>query len=274
MKIKDYFLSGETFELRETSIPGILKTYPVPENLDKYYESKNYISHYQDTGSLKEKLYKIFQRFNFNYKRNILNKNLQTGTTVLDYGCGAGEFLKFIEKEFKTFGFEPNTDARDATSKKLHETTLVSDLNELEDSSLDAITLWHVLEHIENQQEIFENFYKKLKSGGILIIAVPNPNSYDALHYGKFWAAYDVPRHLYHFTKKGMENFVKGNEEKWHLKKIRPLHLDSYYISLISEKYKKNPLFFIFGLIHGAISNFKASKTNEFSSLIYIIEKK
>ena len=115
-------------------------------------------------------------------------------------------------------------------------------------------------------------FYNKLKTKGLLIIAVPNHTSYDAEYYKEFWAAYDVPRHVYHFSKSGMEKLF--NSEKWEMKKIKPLLLDSYYISILSEKYKKNPLFWLRGGIVGAISNFKASKTGEFSSLIYIIEKK
>lgn len=272
MKIKDHFLTQENFEIVETEIPGILRTTPLPHNLDKYYESKDYISHHQDSGSLKEKLYKFIQRFNLNYKRNILAKELFLHAKVLDYGCGAGEFLKFIEDDFKTYGIEPNQLARNAAIKKVAKTQILSNLDSIEDDTLDAITLWHVLEHIDNQQDILNIFYKKLKTNGLLIIAVPNHTSFDAQHYGKFWAAYDVPRHVFHFSKSGMEKLM--NNEKWHLKKIKPLHLDAFYISMLSEKYKKSPLFWFKGMFYGAISNFKAVKSGEFSSLVYLVEKK
>lgn len=271
MKVKDLFLSQETFELTETNIPGILKTFPVPTNLEKYYESKEYISHHQDSGSLKEKIYKFAQSFNLNYKRNIVAKETFKNARVLDFGCGAGQFIKYIEDDFETFGFEPNKDARNAALRKVKKTKIISDINEVEDNSIDVITLWHVFEHIDNQEYILNLFYNKLKSNGLLIIAVPNHTSYDAHYYKEFWAAYDVPRHVFHFSKKGMEKLF--NNENWKLKKIKPLLLDSYYISLVSEKYKKNPFSWIKGGIVGAISNFKASKTGEFSSLIYIIEK-
>ncbi|KMQ71407.1 class I SAM-dependent methyltransferase [Chryseobacterium koreense] len=272
MKIKDHFLTQEEFEVVETEIPGVLQTTPLPENLDKYYESKDYISHHQDSGTLKEKLYKFLQGFNLNYKRNILAKELFLHAKVLDYGCGAGEFLKYIEDDFTTFGIEPNQSAQNAAIKKLSKTKILHDLSTIEDESLDAITLWHVLEHIENQQYILDKFYKKLKTNGLLIIAVPNQSSFDAKHYGKFWAAYDVPRHVFHFSKSGMKKLM--NNENWNLKKIKPLHLDAFYISMLSEKYKKSPLFWIKGMIYGAISNFKAIKSGEFSSLIYVIGKK
>lgn len=272
MKIKDHFLSGEEFNIEETNIAGIWKTTPLPSNLAPYYESENYISHHQDSGSLKEKIYKFLQKFNLNYKYNTLSKKLFRGAKVLDYGCGAGEFVKFIEEDFTTFGYEPNTDAQKSAALKTNKTTFFTSISEIENDSLDAITLWHVLEHIDNQEYILDLFYKKLKTNSLLIIAVPNPTSFDAQHYKEFWAAYDVPRHIYHFSRNGMQRLM--NNEKWKIEKIKPLLLDSFYISMLSEKYKKSPIFWLKGFVYGAISNFKASKTGEFSSLIYIIRKK
>ncbi|MBW8358771.1 MAG: class I SAM-dependent methyltransferase [Weeksellaceae bacterium] len=272
MKIKDHFLTQETFEIVETGTKGVFRTKPVPEDLSRYYESTDYISHHQDSGSLKEKLYKVLQRFNLNYKRNILAQEVNKNAKVLDYGCGAGEFLKFIEDDFNTVGFEPNESARSFAADKIGKASIVNDIHTLEDKSLDAITLWHVFEHIDNQEDMLKYFHNKLNNNGLLIIAVPNPTSDDARRYGEYWAAYDVPRHVYHFTKAGMENLM--NNDKWKIKKIKPLLLDSFYISMLSEKYKKSPAFCIRGMIFGAISNFKAIKNGEFSSLIYIIEKK
>ncbi len=281
MKIKDHFLSQELFEIKETETKGVFRTFPVPTDLDKYYESEDYISHHQDSGSLKEKIYKFAQSFNLNYKRNILVDNIRQNrlqskdaspVQVLDYGCGAGEFVKYIENDFSVLGFEPNESARNAAIKKASKAKIINDIHSIENETLDAITLWHVFEHIDNQSVALSQFYNKLKNNGLLIIAVPNPTSDDATRYKEFWAAYDVPRHIYHFSKSGMENLM--NNENWKLKKIKPLLLDSYYISILSEKYKKSPLFWLKGLFYGAISNLKASKSGEFSSLIYIIEKK
>ena len=272
MKVKDHFLTGEEFELVETQIKGIYKTTPLPSNLSKYYESKDYISHHQDSGSLKEKIYKFLQGFNLNFKRNLLAKEIGINLKILDYGCGAGEFVKFIEEEYITFGYEPNESARNAAKAKAKKTEFISSLDEIEDNSLDAITLWHVFEHVENQQDILNTFYKKLKNNGLLVLAVPNHTSYDGQKYKEYWAAYDVPRHIWHFSKSGMEKLM--NNKQWRLKKIKPLLLDSYYISLLSEKYKKSPLFWIKGFIFGAISNLKATKSGEFSSLVYLIEKR
>lgn len=272
MKVKDFFLTNEEFDILPTEIKGVLKTSPIPPNLDKYYESIDYISHHQDKGGLKEKIYKKAQYFNLNYKRNIVAKETFREAKVLDYGCGAGEFIKFIEEDFTTYGYEPNPNARKFARSKTSKTQFIDSLEDIENNSLDIITLWHVFEHIENQDDILNKFYNKLNTNGLLIIAVPNHTSYDAQYYKEHWAAYDVPRHLYHFSQKGMFNFFKN--KNWKIKKVKPLLLDSFYISILSEKYKKNPLFWLKGGIIGAISNFKASKNNEFSSLIYIIEKK
>ena len=272
MKIKDHFLTQEIFTIEETSTKGVFRTQNLPSNLDQYYESTEYISHHQDSGSFKEKLYKFLQGFNLKYKRNILKDRLNFGTYILDYGCGAGEFLKYIENDYVTFGLEPNESARNFARQKLSKTKIIGEISDIENNSLDAITLWHVFEHIDNQQEMLNLFHNKLKTNGLLIIAVPNPTSYDAKKYKESWAAYDVPRHIYHFSKKGMENLM--NNKDWKIKKVKPLLLDSFYISMLSEKYRKSTLHWFKGLVFGAISNFKALKTGEFSSLIYIIEKK
>ncbi|WP_026315479.1 class I SAM-dependent methyltransferase [Riemerella columbina] len=274
MKVKDHFLTQEFFEIKETPINGILKTYPIPKDLGKYYESEKYISHHQDNNSLKEKVYKFIQKFNLKYKAKIIKENINTNTKdikVLDYGCGAGEFIKFIEQDYITYGFEPNDQARAFAKSKSRTTQFIKTLDDIENNTLDCITLWHVFEHIENQKEILTLLKSKLKLNSCLIIAVPNYQSYDAKKYKDYWAAYDVPRHLYHFSKQGLQQLME--QEGLKIKKVTPLLLDAFYISMLSEKYKKNPIFWLSGFVQGLISNFKASKTGEFSSLIYCIIK-
>lgn len=272
MKVLDHFLTGEPFELKPTETPGVLKTSPVPSQLSRYYQSSDYISHNQDGKSVKEKIYKWAQSINLNYKRNTIAEYLPLNAQVLDYGCGVGDFLQSIEPEFFTYGYEPSPLATNIALQKLKRTTLLSSIDDLPDQSLDAITLWHVLEHIENQEDILGKFYNKLKTNGLLFIALPNHTSFDAAHYKSFWAGYDVPRHLYHYSREGA--IEKFNSPKWIIKKIKPLLLDSIYISILSEKYKKNAFGLFLGSLMGVISNIKALKTGEYSSLIYVVEKK
>ncbi len=272
LKVRDHFLTQEEFTLEPTEIPEVWKTAPLPDDLAPYYESTEYISHHQDSGTVKEKVYKFFQSFNLLYKKNILLDFFDKGVTVLDYGCGAGEFLVQAEKDFSTIGCELNATARTAAQKKAVKTKFVSSLDEIADDSLDVITLWHVFEHIGNQQEMLELFQRKLKANGKLIIAVPNPTSYDARKYKEFWAAYDVPRHVFHFGKNGFKKLMSKNN--WRVISERPLLLDAVYISILSEQYKKSTFAWLKGAVYGVISNCKAISDGQYSSLIYILEKK
>ena len=272
MKIKDHFLSQEIFEIKETETKGVYKTSPIPSNISTYYESEDYISHHQDSGSLKEKLYKFLQSFNLKYKKTILIDRIKKDSKVLDYGCGAGEFVKFIENDFQTFGFEPDPDAKSAASKKVSKAKIIDDINLIENQSLDAITLWHVFEHVENQSEMLSVFHSKLKEKGLLIIAVPNPTSYDAKHYKEFWAAFDIPIHLWHFSKTAIQKLFQ--KEQMELVKILPMKFDSFYVSLLSEKYKTGKMNYISAFFVGLKSNLKASSTKEYSSHIYVLKNK
>lgn len=271
MKIKDHFLTNEEFTIVPTETAGVLKTVPQPTNLHKYYNSKRYISHHQDDASIKTKIYKFFQKFNLRYKRNIVANYTPHEGVVLDYGCGSGEFLKYIESEFTILGYEPSEAGVNSTINKTN-ATLIKTIDEIADNSIHTITMWHVLEHIADQEAILNKLYCKLNTGGHLIVAVPNYLSFDAQYYKEYWAAYDVPRHLYHFSNEGLRNTF--NSVKWKFKKLQPLLLDALYISIISEQYKKSSLPWLKGSLVGSISNIKALKNNQFSSLVLVIEKK
>lgn len=271
IQVEDHFLTKEKFQLKPYQ-EGILQTFPIPEDLGRYYDSEKYISHHQEKPSLKQFIYKAVQKFNLNYKRNILAKYVPKKSLVLDYGMGAGDFLAFIRDDFNIMGYEPSTAARETAMQKIGPGHITENVDRLSDNSIDAITLWHVFEHLPSPTLSLELFRKKLKPAGFLIIAVPNFNSYDARFYGSDWAAYDVPRHLFHYSRRGLQALLE--EEGFNLIETKPLFFDSFYISLISEKYRKNPLFFLRGPFIGALSNLKASRSGEFSSLIYIFQNK
>jgi len=99
---------------------------------------------------------------------------------------------------------------------------------------------------------------------------VPNYQSFDAAYYNRFWAAYDVPRHLYHFSQKSMAILMEANRLK--IVDILPMWFDSFYVSLLSEKYKKNPLGPIVAFFIGMISNVIALVKGNCSSVIYVIK--
>ena len=271
LDLKDYFLTGEKFEIYEDSETEVLYTLPQPiENLGKYYESKNYISHTDGKKSIFERFYQMAKSINLNNKLELINK-VSNGKNILDYGCGVGDFLEHLQKNgYDVLGMEPNDSARKIAQSKIGKEKVTSTELEHNDQKFDIITLWHVLEHIPNLNEIIQQLKNHLSENGRLIIAVPNHKSYDAEYYGKYWAAYDVPRHLWHFSASSMNKLFNNFGMK--IESIHPMKLDSFYVSLLSEKYKGNKLGFINALRIGLKSNTQAKKTGQYSSLIYIIK--
>ena len=210
-------------------------------------------------------------------KINIRNKYKiacgdRTKPHLLDFGCGVGDFLHYAQqKGCEITGCDLSEDARKYASEKLGK-TIVSpeEIFALPHSTFDVITMWHVLEHIDNLKFLTEQLHRLLKDNGRLVIAVPNYKSYDAQYYKDKWAAYDVPRHLNHFHKESLQNIFAGSFEP---ETIHPMKWDAFYISMMSEKYIGQGNSFIKGILTGWKSNRKAHKTGDYSSLIYVFRK-
>lgn len=279
LKCKDFTVSGEEFSLVKNNELDLLITHPRPklENLEAYYESDEYISHTDSKKSVIDKVYQIAKKYAIRKKINLLKKYIDKkkdskNINILDIGCGTGEFLLAGKKQnWNVVGVEPNTRAIESIKIKIKNLELYNDIKLIKNkNTFDIITMWHVLEHVPNLEEYISHLKKLLKANGTLIIAVPNYKSFDAKYYKENWAAYDVPRHLWHFSKKSISILFK--EESLKVIKTLPMKLDSFYVSLLSEKYKNgnsNPLkAFIIGLL----SNLKGIRTKEYSSLIYLIK--
>ena len=267
----DYTVSEESYEVMKNEVYDMLVTSPVPSNLDKYYLSENYISHTDSKKSLFDKVYQLVKNYTLKKKLKLINSFKTEEKTILDVGAGTGDFLKVCKTGgWKITGIEPSDKAREyAESKNI---VLYENLNQVENNQFDVITLWHVLEHIPNLVEYIKQLKKLLKPNGVLIIAVPNHKSFDAKHYKEFWAAYDVPRHLWHFSKTAISklfSLVDMNVEK-----MLPMKFDSYYVSLLSEKYKTKKSRPFNAFFIGLQSNLKAKRNGEYSSLIYIIKNR
>src|SRR5690606_26539658 len=188
--------------------------------------------------NISEKIYQFIKNFNIKHKFSML-ENPKKGTKILDYGCGAGDFLLYAKnKNINVFGIEPNESALEITRKKIGQNNAseksIQELNE----QFDIITMWHVLEHIPNLFEFIEALKSKLNPNGKIFIAVPNHQSFDAKFYQKYWAAYDVPRHLWHFSPESLEKLFNSFGMK--IEKRHALWFDSFYVSLLSEKYKES----------------------------------
>jgi len=280
---QDHTVTKEYFDLVLDANLEMLITYPKPkeEDLYKYYESEAYISHTDSSKSNLDKIYQFVKNYTIIKKVKLINSFKTEEKLILDIGCGTGDFLKSCKiNGWNVVGVEPNEKAKNSALKKVN--TINSNIslvfekieNLLEKENFkkfDVITMWHVLEHVPHLEEYILYLETLLKPNGRLIIAVPNYKSYDAKYYGKFWAAFDVPRHLWHFSQKSIEELF--SKKKMIIEKIIPMIFDAYYVSLLSEKYKSgrsNPIkaFFV-----GFLSNLKATRSNEYSSLIYILKK-
>ena len=273
LKLKDYFLSQEDFEIVDCDNCKLLFTTPRPDKsvIGNYYKSENYLSHNEHKKGLVPWIYNQVKKVNIRNKFKIALKGF-TNAKLLDFGCGVGDFLHYAQQNgCEITGCDMSEDARKYASDKLGK-TIVSpeEIFDLPHSTFDIITMWHVLEHIDDLRFQTEQLHRLLKDNGRLVIAVPNYKSYDAKHYKDKWAAYDVPRHLNHFHKESLENIFAGNFE---LQEIYPMKWDAYYISMMSEKYIGKGNSFIKGIITGWKSNRKARKTGEYSSLIYVFHK-
>jgi 2-polyprenyl-3-methyl-5-hydroxy-6-metoxy-1,4-benzoquinol methylase len=273
LTVKDYSVSKETFDLYYDENLDMLITHPQPslENLGKYYESEDYISHTDNKRSLFEKLYHFIKSIALKNKLNLINSLQSNKGRILDIGAGTGEFLSVAKNDgWQTIGVEPSERAKGiAVNKGI---SFVKQTSELENHSFDVISMWHVLEHVPDLDKQIKELKRLLKPTGTLIIAVPNFKSFDAKHYGKFWAAYDVPIHFWHFSKKAIKLLFEKEEMK--LEKVLPMKFDSFYVSLLSEKYKSGKMNFIKGFFIGLQSNWKAKENFEYSSHIYILKNK
>ncbi|WP_350286741.1 class I SAM-dependent methyltransferase [uncultured Croceitalea sp.] len=270
LKTKDFFSSQESFELHHDETLDMLVTKPVPLDLSKYYENDAYISHTDSNKGLLNKVYLKVKNYSLKKKVVLIDSFGATKKTLLDVGAGTGDFLLAAKKaNWNVSGVEPNKTAQKRASEK--GISLEERLDVFSGEKFEVITLWHVLEHLPDLEEQIKLVNSLLEDEGTLIVAVPNFKSYDAEHYGKFWAAYDVPRHLWHFSKTAIQLLFEKRQMK--LVQIKPMLFDSFYVSLLSEKYQngRQNIFKAFWI--GLWSNLKAYQTKEYSSHIYILQK-
>ena len=272
--IKDHSVSGEKFQLKENKKYGFLETFPQPKTnqLSEYYKTEDYISHTDAKRNWFEKAYHLVRRFSLKQKLKLINGFKTETKTLLDVGCGTGDFLKTAkDNNWIVSGVEPNAEARIIANQKTDNSVFdIHQLNNFETNSFDVITLWHVLEHLPDLEHQISILKKLLKPNGRLVVAVPNYKSFDASYYNQFWAAYDVPRHLWHFDQKSISKLFASIDME--IEQIKPMLFDAFYVSLLSEQYKSGRKNIFKGFYNGLRSNLNASRTKEYSSLIYVLK--
>ena len=268
--VEDHAVSNESFVLVDCQQCHLLFANPRPhqQEISKYYQSQDYISHAGKWRSPMDVVYGWARHYMLARKERWLREFQPNPGDLLDVGCGVGSFLKFCEsRDWKVQGIEPNTKAAAIARQK--QLTINESLDAIS-QKFDAITLWHVLEHIHDLKSTLNTLKYALRKDGHLFIAVPNHRSFDARSYGDHWAGYDVPRHLYHFDQSNIKQLA--SQLKMKLVKTIPLKLDAYYVSILSEKYKNGSIFK--GLLNGFKSNQWAKQNqNEYSSLTYVLRK-
>jgi 2-polyprenyl-3-methyl-5-hydroxy-6-metoxy-1,4-benzoquinol methylase len=272
---EDFTVSHERFIIVSCDACGFKFTNPRPSEtvLGNYYKAEEYISHTNTRRGIVARLYHLVREHTLRQKVKLLESYATKGS-VLDFGCGTGMFLNACKRAgWQVVGIEPDSGARTIAGQMI--SGIYDSKSSLEASgfsTFDVITLWHVLEHVSDLTETIAFLHHKLKDGGVLIIAVPNHLSYDALVYKEHWAAYDVPRHLYHFSLQTLNALLEKNG--FRMLKSLPMKFDSFYVSMLSEKYRSGSINYFRALITGLKSNFKAASTGNYSSKIYIFKKK
>ncbi|TPE45553.1 class I SAM-dependent methyltransferase [Pontibacter mangrovi] len=273
--VTDNAVSKESFVIVECTNCSFKFTNPRPDaqSIGKYYESDDYISHSNTTSGIINTAYHVVRSITTKQKVEIINRYSPVKGSILDYGCGTGTFLTACKKDgWEIRGVEPNAKARAKAAENTGE-IIAEKLEDIEGEKYEMITLWHVLEHVHTLNETMAQLLESLQEDGTMIIAVPNADSHDAQEYKDNWAAYDVPRHLYHFTQQTMKRFLK--KHKMRLEEVLPMKFDAYYVSMLSEKHKQGKTKMLSSVVSGYRSNSFAEKNgNDYSSLIFVAKRK
>jgi 2-polyprenyl-3-methyl-5-hydroxy-6-metoxy-1,4-benzoquinol methylase len=278
LDIQDFTVSNEIFEVWHCDHCSFRFTQNIPSenSIGPYYQSANYVSHSDTQEGFIHKCYHLIRNYTLQVKRRLIQST--TGKEIgdlLDVGAGTGAFSKIMKNAgWSVTGLEPDETARqNALEKNGLQLVSPDHLYQFLPDSFDAITMWHVLEHVHDLHGYLEKYHSILRKEGRLIIAVPNYTSYDASIYQEFWAAYDVPRHLYHFSPASMT--VLAEKKGFIINSIRPMWFDSFYVSMLSEQYKTGSNQYFSAFWNGLVSNLKTMiDPKRCSSVIYILEKK
>ena len=270
--VVDHFLSKEVFDIRSCKSCGLLRTYPYPDDLDPYYESDEYLSHGAQKAGLFARAYRAAKRVNLRWKLQVIQSFHREGH-IMDYGCGTGDFLDTCAVVgYQVSGAEPSAEARSHIAPHIQDRVSHPDHLLFKDGRYDAITLWHVLEHIPDPHSVLDRLVGHLQPNGHLFIAVPNVESFDATYFGSDWAAWDVPRHLWHFRSNDIDSMAQRLNLE--VVKIKPMLLDVFYVALLSARYQGSSKLMALVFSSWATLRVIFGGRKGCSSLLYVLKRK
>ena len=273
---QDFLTTNEKFKIIEDKETRVLKTTPTPkeEDLPSYYSSEAYASHQERANTPVLWAYMRVRKIAMKSKIKLISTFSTKTGALLDFGCGLGGFLSATHaKGWTSYGIEPHQKAK-TKAKKISGREVYSTIGEAQKTNkkYDVITLWHSLEHVVGLGKTIRFLYNSTKKEGKVVVAVPNHQSFDAKHYKNFWAAYDTPRHIWHFDQKSITNVFK--KQGFFLERKRLMMWDAFYISILSEKNKRSRAIYFKAAVIGVISNFLSLFTGESSSITYVFSKR
>lgn len=271
----DHSVTGAVFDIIRCKSCDYAQTFPLPNEseIEKYYETDSYISHSETRNGIVNKLYLLIRWFNVKAKFKIVKHVAGNRNNLLDVGCGTGFFLAYCKKHsWNITGIEKSAVARKKAEERIN-APVYDSISTVTEKKFDVITLWHVFEHLFDINKSFEQLKSMLTPNGFIVFALPNKCSMDAGIYGSNWAAFDVPRHLSHFSPMSVK--LLAEKHGMVVKKIIPMKFDAYYVSILSERIrgKKEISSLLRGIYTGLRSNIAAKRTGDYSSLIYIVER-
>ena len=274
----DFTVSRESYILMRCPECGMVYTSNPPKECDtsKYDKLDLKLKLGDSPAGLIHKLYYYIRLRMLSRKAHIVeSQSYRTGGSLLNYGAKTGYFSHKMERRgWKVTSIEKYHEERLFSLEMFHHRMFdVPEMDRLHPETFDVITLWHVFEHCYDPNGLLDKFYKLLRPTGILIMACPNIRSTDAMHYGPYWAAYDVPRHLWHFNTTSLSELA--HKHGFTLMHRERMPFDCFYISILSEKHKRHKMAFLRGILYGFHCWLVSlAHPDSSSSMVYVFRKR
>ena len=268
---------GEIFSLKQCKCSLVLTSpRPCSSAICEYY-SEEYKPH-SNAHSDSSLLIKIFRKISYSWKARLVKRVANENVNMLDMGGGDGALAFYIKNKISNVHvYEKDIDCIHHINSIIMEEGIgnmfsTADYESLKDGYYNIVTLFHSLEHIHDIDKLFLNINRITKKNAKMIIAVPNITAAEIDFLTNKWAAWDVPRHLYHFNFKTLSKLL--NKNGWEVVGSRSMFQDTFFNIYMSLKgnYVKKIFSCFFLLVYSLINQILFS--NKQSSNLVICQKK